>query len=259
MLFQQYVDQKRKIRVIGLDGAFDTMLLAGSDIEHGTDVRVEPGSGVGQSQAAKQQQVMDLVGMGIIDGQQALKMLELGGPQKVLDLVNAAERKAQRENVRMKGLTEETIAEAEQPMIQEAVQSLGQMPPDALAMMGLVDEQSMMAAVAEMLPPVVDVHDFDLHEVHIETHNRFRMSQEFETLPDEVKAQFEKHVQWHHKMGGMVMQQQLMAQMPPELAGGGDPGSMPPGGPAGPPPGAPPTGPAGPPADAAPAAPAPVM
>jgi|TARA_R100000482_G_scaffold124710_2_gene78549 hypothetical protein len=216
LLFQQYVDMKRKIKVVGLDGAFDTMLLSGSDIQNGTDIRVEPGTAVGQSQAAKQAQVMDLVGLGIIGPDQALKMLEIGGPQKILDIVNAAERKAQRENMKMKSFREhpEIIEQHNSDVLQQAVQ---QLPP------GMSPEQILpiLQQFQQNLPPVVDVDDFDVHEVHIETHNRFRMSQEYETLPDEVKEQFEKHVAYHQQMGAVAMQNSLMSQMPPEIAAEG--------------------------------------
>lgn len=211
ILFQQYVDIKRKIKVVGLDGAFDTMLLSGADIAHGTDVRVEKGSAVGQSQAAKQAQVMDLVSFGIIPPEQAMKLLELGGPQKVLDIMNAAERKAQRENVRMKTLKPEVISQSDQQFIQEAVQIAAQQGMDPAS-------SDVEQLVMSSLPPAIPVDDFDIHEVHIETHNRFRMSQEYETLDQVIKDQFERHVQWHQRMGGAMMQQQLMAQMPPEVA-----------------------------------------
>lgn len=214
-LFQQYVDVQRKIKVVGLDGAFDTLLLSGADIKEGTDVRVEPGTAIGQSQAAKQAQVMDLVSLGIIAPDQALKMLEIGGPQKVLDLVNAAERKAQRENMKMKALKDDpgAIKQAQSDLLMKAVQ---QLPPEIQA-----DEMQAEAALRflmDNLPPVVAVDDFDIHEVHIDTHNRFRMSQEYEALPDEVKDEFEKHVAWHQQMGGQQMQEQLLAQMPPDVA-----------------------------------------
>ena len=221
LLFQQFVDIKRKIKVIGLDGAFDTMLLSGADIQDGTDVRVEPGSAIGQSQAAKQAQVMDLVSLGMIPPEQALKMLEIGGPQKVLDIVNAAERKAQRENMKMKAFKDDpsAIEQANEQFIEQAMSEVG---PEMLAK-GMPVEQ-IYSEIQQALPPVVAVDDFDVHEVHIETHNRFRMSQEYETLPDDVKDQFEKHVAWHQQMGGLMMQQSLMAQMPPELAGEQPPG-----------------------------------
>lgn len=226
LLFQQYVDIARKIKVVGLDGAFDTLLLSGADIKDGTDVRVEPGTAIGQSQAAKQAQVMDLVSLGIIMPDQALKMLEIGGPQKVLDIVNAAERKAQRENMKMKALKDDptAIETHNQKYLEQALMEVG---PEMLAA-GMPLEQ-ILQEVQSALPPVVDVDDFDVHEVHIETHNRFRMSQEYETLPEEVKDQFEKHVAWHQQMGGAQMQQQLLAQMPPELAAE-DNATQPPGG-----------------------------
>lgn len=212
LLFQQFVDIQRKIKVIGLDGAFDTLLLSGADIANGTDVRVEPGSAVGQSMAAKQQQVYDLVSLGIVMPDQALKMLEIGGPQKVLDIVAAAERKAQRENMKMKAFkdTPGAIQQQQQEYMMTALESLPPMPPEQLLMV--------MQEAQTQLPPVVPVDDFDVHEVHIQTHNRFRMSQEYETLPQDVKDEFEKHVSWHQYMGGQQMQQALMAQMPPELA-----------------------------------------
>lgn len=215
LLFQQFVDIKRKIKVVGLDGAFDTLLLSGADIENGTDVRVEPGTAIGQSQAAKQAQVFDLVSLGIIMPDQALKMLEIGGPQKVLDIINAAERKAQRENMKMKALKEhpELIQQHQAEFTQQALMEVG---PEMLAA-GMPPDQ-ILQTVQQNLPPVVAVDDFDIHEVHIETHNRFRMSQEYETLPDEVKNEFEQHVAWHQQMGGQQMQQALMAQMPPDVA-----------------------------------------
>jgi hypothetical protein len=219
LLFQQFVDIQRKIKVIGLDGAFDTLLLSGADIQNGTDVRVEPGTAIGQSQASKQAQVFDLVSLGIIMPDQALKLLEIGGPQKVLDIINAAERKAQRENMKMKSFKDhpEVIESANAEFTKKAAMEVG---PEMVASGMALEEVAQL--IQQNLPPVVAVDDFDIHEVHIETHNRFRMSQEYETLPDEVKDQFEKHVAWHQQMGGAQMQQALLSQMPPDVAGGGE-------------------------------------
>ena len=63
---------------------------------------------------------------------------------------------------------------------------------------------------------MVPADDFDMHEVHIEMHNRSRMGQEYETLPDPVKEQFDKHVEMHQ----MLLQQQMMQRM---MMGGGMP------------------------------------
>ncbi len=211
-LFVQYVDIPRKIRTIGADGAFDTMLLKGADVASGTDIRVESGSSFAKSKAAQEARVMDMFAVGIIDQPAAARMLEIGGVQKIMDTLNVAERKAQRENIKMKMLTLEDIEMARMETMQEIMAGL---PPEAMA------DPEIMAQIQNMpAPPVISVDDFDIHEVHIETHNKFRMSQEYEILPDELKAQFAEHVAMHEA----AIQQKMMAQMamgiPPQMEGG---------------------------------------
>ena len=210
-LFVQYVDIPRKIRTIGADGAFDTMLLKGADIASGTDVRVEPGSSFAKSKAAQEARVMDMFAVGIIDQPAAARMLEIGGVQKIMDTLNVAERKAQRENIKMKMLTVEDVEMFRQEAMQEI---MSQLPPEAMQDEQLMDEIQNMPA-----PPVISVDDFDMHEVHIDTHNKFRMSQEYEILPDEIKQQFAEHVSQHEQALQQRMMQQMMMGMPPQDGG----------------------------------------
>jgi hypothetical protein len=221
--FVQFVDLKRKIKTIGADGSFDTLLLNGADLKNGTDIRIQPGSSIGVSKAAQDARVMDMFGMGIIDQNTALRLLEIGGAQKILDLLQVAERKAQRENMKMKMLQPEQLAEYDMQvqMQQLMVEQTGT----------AMDEQGNLL---QPVPPIVSVDDFDVHEKHIEVHNTFRMSQEYEILSDEIKAQFDAHVKMHEDM---LQQKQLMGfldqipmegQMPPEGAptdGGAGPGA----------------------------------
>jgi hypothetical protein len=198
-LFVQYVDMPRKIRTVGADGAFDTMLLKGADVASGTDIRVEPGSSYAKSKAAQEARVMDMFSVGIIDQPTALRLLEVGGVQKVMDTFNVAERKAQRENIKMKMITEEDIEMARMQAIEEI---MSQLPPEAM------EDEELMQEIQNMpAPPLIPVDDFDMHEVHIETHNKFRMSQEYEILPDAVKEQFAAHVGEHERI---IQQKQLM-------------------------------------------------
>lgn len=233
-LFKQFVDTPRKIKVIGSDSSYDTALLSGADVEGGSDVRVEPGSAVGESQAAKRASIMDMFSVGILqDPNQALRLLEVGGAQKVLDTVSVAEKKAQRENMKLKDLgTPEGSQILEQKQMESLQQTVTQMveqmnaDPEFLLENGgqpatpesVVNDPQMMQFIQEQMPPVIPADDFDMHQIHIEVHNRYRMGQEYETLPDEVKAQFDKHVQ-HHQM---LAQQQAMQQM--MMQGGGMPG-----------------------------------
>jgi len=198
-LFVQYVDMPRKIRTIGADGAFDTMLLRGADVASGTDIRVEPGSSYAKSKAAQEARVMDMFSVGIIDQQAAVRMLEIGGVQKIMDSLSVAERKAQRENIKMKMLTE---VDVEQTRMQAEQEILSQIPPEALNDPAIQQELENMPT-----PVIIPVDDFDIHEIHIETHNKFRMSQEYEILPDAVKEQFALHVAEHERI---IQQKQLM-------------------------------------------------
>jgi len=205
-LFVQYVDIPRKIRTIGADGAFDTMMLKGADIASGTDVRVEPGSSYAKSKAAQEARVMDMFAVGIIDQPAALRMLEVGGVQKVMDTMNVAERKAQRENIKMKMLSAGEIEMARMEAMEEI---MSQIPPEMMQDPQIMDEIQNMPA-----PLLISVDDFDVHEVHIETHNKFRMSQEYEILPDEIKEQFAQHVAAHEQIVQQKKLQQFLDMIP---------------------------------------------
>jgi hypothetical protein len=117
-----------------------------------------------------------------------------------------AERKAQRENIKMKMLTEMDIEAKRMETMQEV---MTQLPPEAM------QDPAIMAEIENMpAPPVVPIDDFDIHEVHIETHNKFRMSQEYEMLPDAVKDQFEQHVAMHEQALQQKQLQQFLQMIP---------------------------------------------
>jgi hypothetical protein len=136
--------------------------------------------------------------------------------------MNVAERKAQRENIKMKMMTLEDIEMARQQAMQEI---MTQLPPEAMQNPEIMQEIQNMPA-----PAIIPVDDFDVHEVHIETHNKFRMSQEYEILPDEIKAQFADHVAQHEQiLQERAMAQMMMGQPPADGAQGGPemgPGAM---------------------------------
>jgi hypothetical protein len=212
--FVQFVDLRRKIKTIGADGSFDTLLLSGADVKNGTDIRIQPGSSVGVSKAAQDARVMDMFGLGLIDQPLALRLMEVGGAQKILDILQVAERKAQRENIKMKMLNPMELQMQEQQFQMQA-----QMMP----------QDPMNPQPAPQMGPVIKVDDFDIHEKHIEVHNTFRMSQEYEALPEILRQQFDLHVAEHEAYLQMKQQQDMLQaamasmdqgqQVPPEQAG----------------------------------------
>lgn len=191
----QMWDMPRLVKIVGDDNSFDTMMLMGAEIKRGTDIRIEPGSALPTSSAARRAFVMDLMNAGFIPPEAGLEILEIGGPTKLMEQLGQDKRQAQRENIRLKSLDEMAIQNhmmefmMDPPMMQD-----GQPATDP--------------------GPVISVNDWDNHQVHIEVHNRFRRSQAFEFLPDTVKAQFEAHVQMHKQAMAQEMIQDLLQSIP---------------------------------------------
>lgn len=223
-LFVQYVTMPRKIKTIGADQAYDTMLLSGADLKSGTDIRIERGSSIGQSQAAKRAEIKDYFSIGLIDANQALQMLEMGGIQRYQDTINVAKAKAQRENIKMKQLNEAEVLRNQDDIVARTLQSMDPMNVQLLEEQG----QNVEEMIREQLPSIIPVDDFDIHELHIELHNQFRMSQEYETLPDVIKQQFSKHVAAHQEYVIDQQQQEFVNGLPSDGTEGVPLGAEPP-------------------------------
>lgn len=190
-LVVDYWDIPRIVRVTGTDRAFDSFELKGADISNSLDVRVEPGSALPQSKAARQAFLMDLANMQAISPQQMLDMMEIGGVQTLVDRMRIDMRAAQRENLKMKQLTDQQILEHNQKIMELALKG----GP------GTIDPQRGIPTVdagnLTTYPPVVKVNKWDNHAVHITTHNNFRKSQAYEMLSEMAKDQFDKHITIH--------------------------------------------------------------
>lgn len=216
----QYWDEPRMVKTVGEDAAFDAMLLRSSDIKNGVDLRTEGGSALPQSKSAKQALLMDLMSQGFIDPTEGLKMMEIGGSQKIVDQLKIDERQAQRENLKLRTLTPELINEFntqwEQQFAQISMESGEPSAGNPLSGMGA-------GGLSMEAPPVIPVNTWDNHEVHIEIHNRFRKSQSFESLPSEVKDQFEQHVVAHEQAMVTKSIEQFMGQIPSDGTDGQPP------------------------------------
>jgi len=233
-LFCQYVDVPRKIQTVGADESFNTSMLVGSDLKNGLDIRIEPGTSVAKSQAAKSAQVMQWFTVGLIQQDVALELLEIGGPQRVIDYVSAAKRKAQRENIKMKMLDPMSI---QQLQMQQQMELQMQPPqpnangqlvgdgqdPSALVLSSMTQPGQPGQAPAQL--PIIPVDDFDEHAVHVQAHTAFMMSQEYEMLPYEVKQQFVLHRNLHVQAMTQVSLQNFLSSMPSDGSTGDAPPS----------------------------------
>jgi hypothetical protein len=117
----QYWDIARTVKVAGDDGAFDTLVLRGADIATGTDIRMEGGSALPVSKAARQAFLMDMMKMGFIPPDQGLRLMDIGGVQKLYDQLAVDERQAQRENLKMKLMDSQLLLDWENQRDQAAL------------------------------------------------------------------------------------------------------------------------------------------
>lgn len=202
----KYWDEPRLIKLVGKDEAFEAHMWKGSDLKGNTDVIVQSGSALPTSKAAKQAMITEFMQNGWIDPSSGLEILDFGGLQKVIDEALVDKKQAQRENLKMSKLDEQDI----KTFIE---------PPVGLEVMQDASGQEIAHNPATGEPwaptPPIPVNSWDNHEAHINFHNMFRKTQEFELLSNTHKQAFELHVQAHQ----MAMQSALQGQMG-ELSGG---------------------------------------
>lgn len=177
-----YWTTERLVTVMGRDGAFEAERYKGADLKGYNDVRVEAGSALATSKAAKQAFIMDLMKNQLIPADKGLEILDLAGIDRLYEDLQMDIRQAQRENLRM--------------------------------------------ADGANVPP----NTWDNHGIHIDRHNQFRKSEQFEQLDDATKAIFEQHVLTHQlQQRNEMMQQMMMSQNGNAGAGQPAPGMLGPG------------------------------
>lgn len=203
----QYWDAPRMVKVVGPAGQFDAQMLEASKFARGQDLRVEGGSALPESKAAKNALIMDMMKLGFIPVEQGLEMMAMGGSKQMLEQLQIDQRQAQRENIRMKTLDPQML---QQNQIQwdQQVQQMMQEAQASGADISQIDEASLES------PSMLPVNEFDNHEVHIMTHNNFRKSQAYELLDDAIKEQFDKHVKDHEQKMQEKLLQQMLSQIP---------------------------------------------
>lgn len=210
---KQYWDLPRQVKVTGRDGVFNVISFSGADLRDNTDIRVEAGSALPTSKAAKQAFLMDMMTQGFIPPEKGLEMMEMGGVQRLYEEVKVDFAQASRENMRMAAVTQDQISQYSETF----VSPLGG---------GLIDPNTGQPLVDQMGQPtepplIVPVNSYDAHQAHIQVHNNYRKSQEFEQLPQETKSLFEQHVNQHMMALGLIPGQPAPQQGQNAVTSGG--------------------------------------
>lgn len=98
---QQFWDLPRTVRVVGTDGEYESYILSSADIAGNTDLKIEAGSAMPRSRAAKQAYIMQLGQMGWIPPDRALRYLDMAETGRLYEELQIDARQAQRENLKM--------------------------------------------------------------------------------------------------------------------------------------------------------------
>lgn len=214
----QFWDASRTVKVTGLDGTFDAMAFRGSDLRGNTDIKVEAGSALPTSRAAKQALIMDFMKMGFIQPDEGMEVLELGGINKIYDRLQIDKKQAQRENLKMAKVSLDLL----DMHMQQEMERITTQEADTITEEGIPLDPD-----GDPIPPdlIVPVNTYDNHAVHIMTHNDYRKSQSFENQPKHVKELFEQHVNQHiaslEMMKSGEMEANSMGEMGPPGAEAG--------------------------------------
>lgn len=160
----QYWDTPRMVTVAGSSHATDAQMLSGSDLITGTEIRIESGSALPQSKAAKIATVTDWIKNGIIQPDVGLEAMEMGTLGKIYDRMKSDRDAAKRENLDMRDLDPDAAQQfydqleqaqqqqmAEQQMAQQAQSQFSGLNDPAL---GLTPQQPIPGSADPAAPPI---------------------------------------------------------------------------------------------------------
>lgn len=204
-----YWTDSRVVRIAGKDSSFESLRWKGSDLKGNTDVQIQSGSALPFSKAAKQAMVAEFMQNGWIPPDLGLELMDMGGYQKVIDDLLIDKRQAQRENAKMASMDPALAQQSMQPPVNPIT---GQPSVDPNTGQPVDPSTGQPWSPTAALP--VPVNSWDNHQAHIQFHNNFRKTQQFELLDPAVKKVFELHVQMHQiaSMGTVVNDQGMTIQ-----------------------------------------------
>ena len=227
---KMYWDEARTVKIVGIEGTFDVQTFQGADLRGNADIRVESGSALPTSRAAKQAFIMDLMKMGFIPPDEGLEIMEVGGLNRIYERIQVDKRQAQRENLKMRAVKEEDVQANNQAWMQKQQQAMQMSQQQQIPMDPSAETDPMAAPIPDIAQPnvtqdvdaglsltpplLVPVHTWDNHDLHIQVHNDYRKSQNFESASPTTKALFEEHVRQHQEAAAGMMTHPLTGMDP---------------------------------------------
>lgn len=136
----QFWDEPRMLKVIGMDAAFETMMLAGSKIKNNTDIRFDGESGLPKSRAARVALVTEWIDKQYIPKETGLKILEMGNLGKYFETLKLDENYATRQNIEFRRMTDADVQKHHDEWAQSAQTAAAELQEQVAGVAEPVDE-----------------------------------------------------------------------------------------------------------------------
>lgn len=209
LLLRRYATEGRLMEFTGKSGHNGTLMFRGDQmVPKRLRVRVSPGSIEPRSREQIQTMVMAYADRGWIDPRVAMSAVESGTAENILDQFDLDVQWQQREDRAMAQLKDTDLAVIQQALDKEAeikaeyvmakttAEQVGEEPPPPPPPAG----------------PWRHAREFDNHQVHMDTMNLYRKTEEFDLLPEPVKAVFQSHYEEHEAFKAQADQRAFEAQ-----------------------------------------------
>jgi hypothetical protein len=187
ILAQKYYIEERQMKIAGGGGSTRVKKFRGADIAGGIDVTAESGSGLPRTRAGRQARIESFIDRGILSPQKAWKYVDLADMKSVAASFMANEDQALREHDKIlegEPLNRAAMNQAIQAVMQGVNPDTGeQLSGDPAEMKGIIERAAFMPGPA------------DDHPTHLEQHQQFLVSVEFEALDPETQRLFYLHYQ----------------------------------------------------------------
>jgi hypothetical protein len=224
-LVQKHFPEEQQLSIVGENGEIEAFTFSGADLTGGEIVDVVPGSSMPSLKAVEDQKVMEMWGAGMFtdprtgmpDTRKVMRLLGESVASTYFDQTEQDENKALQENrVWRKAFSEQADVMAKYATELQVYQVGAQ-----VAQQNGVDPAEIGFQPPQPPIKLPIVRDFYDHQTHIEAHNRFRKTNEYDDLPPEFQMIIDMHVSEHEQalMAPMMAQQQQQMQMQQEQMG----------------------------------------
>lgn len=219
-LIKNHFPEEQQLSIVGENGQIEAFTFSGADLSGSEVVDVVPGSSMPTLKAVQDEKIMAMWGAGMFndptsglpDARKVVRMLGESIAVEYFDDTEQDRNKALMENREFLKTFDDEQSVILLMQYQKDLQGYQGVARKAAAQ-GIDISQSIPPPTVPVKLPIV--RDFYDHETHIQVHNRFRKTQEYDELPQELQMLVDQHVAEHEQAlmaPQMAQQQQQQAE-----------------------------------------------